>query len=136
MGAGEPAKKTERDLISEDEIAKHSTENDCWVALHGLVLNLPKDFLDEHPGGPDVITSLAGKNCTADFEDIAHSDSAREWANKYIIGRTEGAAEERELVPSSADAHKISGGGGGGGGGGAVVPAILVVLLAILYFAF
>ena len=22
-----------------------------------------KDFLDEHPGGPDVVTALAGKDC-------------------------------------------------------------------------
>merc|ERR1711870_224719 len=69
------------------------TEADCWVIMHDLVYNLGKDFLDEHPGGPDVITALAGKDATVEFEDIAHSDSSRTWANKYIIGCLEGASK-------------------------------------------
>merc|ERR1712050_544984 len=70
------------------------------MGMHDLVFDLPKEFLDEHPGGPDVITMLAGKDATADFEDIAHSDSSRTWANKYIIGYVEGShhsAAEKEL---------------------------------------
>ena len=30
--------------------------------LHGLLLTFSaQEFLDEHPGGPDVVTALAGK---------------------------------------------------------------------------
>merc|ERR1719412_2176920 len=89
-----PVPKEMRRLITKEELAKHNTENDCWISVHNLVLNLTRDFLDEHPGGPDVITCLAGKDCTQDFEDIAHSDTARDWASKYIVGYREGVEDE------------------------------------------
>eukprot|EP00929_Paragymnodinium_shiwhaense_P120154 TRINITY_DN9204_c0_g2_i1.p1 TRINITY_DN9204_c0_g2~~TRINITY_DN9204_c0_g2_i1.p1 ORF type:complete len:131 (-),score=43.52 TRINITY_DN9204_c0_g2_i1:290-682(-) len=122
-----------RKAITEEEVAKHSTADDCWVIMHDLVLKLPKEFLDEHPGGGDVISVLAGKNCGSDFEDIAHSDSAREWANKYIIGYVDGAPEEAQtkMMPTQKE-HR--GAGGGGSGMGAVVPLLAVILLAVMYF--
>mmetsp|Transcript_39432 Transcript_39432/g.99222 ORF Transcript_39432/g.99222 Transcript_39432/m.99222 type:complete len:132 (+) Transcript_39432:123-518(+) len=128
------AEQKERREISEAELAKHNTEEDCWIALHDLVLELPKDFLEEHPGGGDVITCLAGKDVTTDYEDIAHSDTAREWTSKYIIGYKEGADEaaKTKLVPKSSEV-----GGGAGGGVGPLVPAVLVLVLAIIaYFLF
>merc|ERR1712060_766138 len=106
--------------ISMAEVAKHSTEEDCWMVMHGLVVDLPKSFLDEHPGGPDVVTCLAGKDATQDFEDISHSDTARDWASKFIIGyldTLEGEAEDAaktKLIPKNSE---LSGQGGGGGGG-------------------
>uniref|UniRef100_A0A7S2E2J4 Cytochrome b5 heme-binding domain-containing protein n=1 Tax=Alexandrium andersonii TaxID=327968 RepID=A0A7S2E2J4_9DINO len=128
-------KAGERRLITAAELAKHNTEKDCWMSIHGLVLDLPKDFLDEHPGGPDVVTCMAGKDATSDFEDIAHSDTAREWASKFIVGYTEDADEETKttkLIPKSSE---ISG-KRGGGGGSAVIPAIVVVIVAALAFLF
>eukprot|EP00927_Polykrikos_kofoidii_P068956 TRINITY_DN64317_c0_g1_i1.p1 TRINITY_DN64317_c0_g1~~TRINITY_DN64317_c0_g1_i1.p1 ORF type:complete len:134 (-),score=26.92 TRINITY_DN64317_c0_g1_i1:278-679(-) len=74
-----------------DEVEKHNTEEDCWMILNDLVLKLPRDFLDEHPGGPEIVLALAGKDATSDFEDVAHSDSARAWANKLVIGYKQGA---------------------------------------------
>merc|ERR1719479_873514 len=108
-------KKIERREISEAELAKHNTEKDCWLCVHGLILNLTEEFLSEHPGGPDVITCLAGKDATNDFEDIAHSDSAREWANKLVIGYKEGADEEAK-TKNILKTRELHGGRGGGGG--------------------
>jgi len=84
-------------LITPEELAKHDSEKDCWMAMHKLVVNLPQEFLDDHPGGSDVVTCLAGKDATSDFEDIAHSDSARDWANKYVIGYMEGVEDSRRF---------------------------------------
>eukprot|EP00913_Durusdinium_trenchii_P020654 g19395.t1 len=86
-----------RKKITAAELAQHSTDSNAWMACHGLVLNLSKEFLEEHPGGPDV-----------DFEDISHSDSAREWANKLIIGYMKGTEEEEserkvKIVPKHAE---------------------------------
>lgn len=36
--------------VSSAELKKHSTRQDCWVAVHSKVWDLT-DFLDEHPGG-------------------------------------------------------------------------------------
>ena len=45
-----------------------------------------------------MITALAGQDATQDFEDIAHSDSSRTWANKYIIGHIEGANDSAKTI--------------------------------------
>mmetsp|Transcript_43374 Transcript_43374/g.90588 ORF Transcript_43374/g.90588 Transcript_43374/m.90588 type:complete len:137 (-) Transcript_43374:140-550(-) len=126
-----------RRKITVAELEKHSSEDNAWMAVHGLVLNLSKDFLDEHPGGPDVVTALAGKDGTQDFEDISHSDSARDWASKLIIGYMESAADEEgiqtKLVPKHAEAAAKS---GAAGGLGAFVPAVLVLALAAAAYFF
>mmetsp|Transcript_51235 Transcript_51235/g.130161 ORF Transcript_51235/g.130161 Transcript_51235/m.130161 type:complete len:135 (-) Transcript_51235:124-528(-) len=122
--------------ISLAELGEHNKEDDCWLCFHDLIVALPKDFLEEHPGGPDVITCLAGKDATSDYEDIAHSDTAREWTSKYIIGYKEGADEEAKtkMMPKNSE---LSDRGGGGGGLGPLLPAVLVVIIAVVsYFIF
>ena len=71
--------------ISIDELKIHNKANDCWIAVHGRVFDVTK-FLADHPGGGEVISSLAGSDVTAEFEDIGHSDGARNDARKYFIG--------------------------------------------------
>lgn len=43
-------------------------------------------FMDDHPGGDEVLLSATGKDATNDFEDVGHSDAAREMLSKYYIG--------------------------------------------------
>lgn len=42
--------------------------------------------MDDHPGGDDVLLTATGKDATDDFEDVGHSDDAREMMKKYFIG--------------------------------------------------
>lgn len=44
--------------ISSAELKKHSTRQDCWVAVHSKVWDLT-DFLDEHPGGAKSESNLS-----------------------------------------------------------------------------
>ena len=37
-----------------DDVKKHNKKDDCWVVLHGEVLNVT-EFLPEHPGGEKAI---------------------------------------------------------------------------------
>jgi len=55
--------------ISAEELAKHNTDSDCWVAVGDKVYDLT-DFLNEHPAGPDSILELAGKDGTEAFDAI------------------------------------------------------------------
>mmetsp|Transcript_91683 Transcript_91683/g.258862 ORF Transcript_91683/g.258862 Transcript_91683/m.258862 type:complete len:143 (+) Transcript_91683:94-522(+) len=119
---------SERMMVTQEELAKHNSEKDCWISLKNLVLSLPQDVLDEHPGGGDVITVLAGRDATAEFEDIGHSDTAREWANKYIIGYMEGADEETKTMK----AHPVA--AASTGPSGVMLPAIVMVVLAVVAF--
>lgn len=67
------------------DLAKHTTNKDCWILVNGLVYDVT-EFLDEHPGGGDLLVQVAGKDATSDFEDIGHSNHAREMLAKYKIG--------------------------------------------------
>lgn len=122
----EEEKKPERRLITMEELAKHNTENDCWIAMHGLVYTVDKSLQNEHPGGPEVIFALAGKDTTEDFEDIGHSDAAREWADKLIVGYLEDSKADAN-TPRNKD---LSGGSSSSGGIG-VLPLVLGVAVAI-----
>ncbi|CAK7324248.1 unnamed protein product [Dovyalis caffra] len=71
-----------------DEIAKHNKTKDCWLVISGKVYDVTS-FMDDHPGGDEVLLSSTGKDATNDFEDVGHSDSAREMMEKYVIGEVD-----------------------------------------------
>ncbi|RAL15951.1 cytochrome b2 [Aspergillus homomorphus CBS 101889] len=56
-------------ILTREVIEKHSSRESCWVAIHGSVYDVT-DFIDEHPGGPQVILRCAGKDATADFDSV------------------------------------------------------------------
>ncbi|XP_045132267.1 cytochrome b5-like isoform X3 [Portunus trituberculatus] len=68
-----------------EEIAKHKTPDSCWFIIHDKVYDVSK-FLDEHPGGEEVLLEQAGQNVTENFEDVGHSTDAREMMMEYCIG--------------------------------------------------
>ncbi|KAG8654920.1 cytochrome b5 [Manihot esculenta] len=68
-----------------DEVAKHNKTKDCWLIISGKVYDVTP-FMDDHPGGDEVLLSSTGKDATNDFEDVGHSDSARDMMAKYYIG--------------------------------------------------
>ncbi|GLJ18139.1 hypothetical protein SUGI_0320460 [Cryptomeria japonica] len=43
-------------------------------------------FLEDHPGGDEVLLSSTGQDATDDFEDVGHSTSARAMMEEYYIG--------------------------------------------------
>merc|ERR1719291_229863 len=52
-----------------DEVARHTTKEDCWVVLHGRVLDVT-EFLPRHPGGERMLLAFGGKDATKTFESI------------------------------------------------------------------
>ncbi|KAL2319239.1 hypothetical protein Fmac_028208 [Flemingia macrophylla] len=67
------------------EVSQHNHAKDCWLVIHGKVYNVTK-FLEDHPGGDDVLLSSTGKDATNDFEDIAHSTSAVAMMDEFYVG--------------------------------------------------
>ncbi|CAH0767127.1 unnamed protein product [Diatraea saccharalis] len=53
--------------------------------IHNYVYDVSK-FLDEHPGGHEVLVDVAGKDASENFDDIGHSIDAKELMKKYRIG--------------------------------------------------
>ncbi|KAK4273855.1 hypothetical protein QN277_017169 [Acacia crassicarpa] len=68
-----------------EEVAKHNQLKDCWLIIAGKVYDVTP-FMEDHPGGDDVLLSSTGKDASDDFEDTGHSDTAREMMVKYLIG--------------------------------------------------
>lgn len=83
-------------------------------------------YLDDHPGGAEVMLDLAGKNADEFFEDIGHSQDARNELKKYLIGTYEMTEEELEQMRIAA-ANKVN------AGGSSPIMILLVVLVAMIY---
>ncbi|XP_061994466.1 cytochrome b5 [Rosa rugosa] len=67
------------------QVSDHNTPKDCWLIINGKVYDVTK-FLDDHPGGDDVLLSATGKDATDDFEDVGHSDNARDMLKDFYVG--------------------------------------------------
>ncbi|CAK9142435.1 unnamed protein product [Ilex paraguariensis] len=63
-----------------------------FVAIYCMEVYDVSSYLEEHPGGDDVLLAATGKDATEEFEDAGHSKSARELMEDFCVG---------ELDPSS-----------------------------------
>ncbi|XP_008811745.1 cytochrome b5-like [Phoenix dactylifera] len=68
-----------------EEASKHNSNEDCWLVIGGKVYDVTK-FLEDHPGGDEVLLSSTGKDATDDFEDVGHSTTARAMMDEYCVG--------------------------------------------------
>lgn len=94
------------------EVAEHKTKKDLYVIVHDKVYDC-STFVDEHPyvhiypcfhltrtctctanaglkwnvrGGEEVLLDVAGQDGTEAFEDVGHSDEAREILEGLVVG--------------------------------------------------
>ncbi|KAH0726610.1 hypothetical protein KY284_002475 [Solanum tuberosum] len=86
-----------------NDLLEHNNKDDCWLLISGKVYDVTS-FLDDHPGGDEVLLTATGKDATDDFEDVGHSDDAREMLKKYFIGEIDSStipAERKHTPPPS-----------------------------------
>ncbi|NXU85536.1 CYB5B protein, partial [Xiphorhynchus elegans] len=68
-----------------EEVEKRNSNREAWLVIHGRVYDVTR-FLEEHPGGEEVLLEQAGRDATESFEDVGHSTDAREMLKQYYIG--------------------------------------------------
>ncbi|NXW95231.1 CYB5B protein, partial [Alopecoenas beccarii] len=68
-----------------EEVRKRNSSREAWLVIHGRVYDVTR-FLEEHPGGEEVLLEQAGRDATESFEDVGHSTDAREMLKQYYIG--------------------------------------------------
>ena len=119
-------------------MATHGPDRRTWESNEGRLVNLDllhsadlTKFLDDHPGGPEIVLDKAGEDAHTEFEDIGHSLDARDMLKPLLKAALkedpEAVAKAKEAAAKAAEA---------GGGSGMVIVAILVVLAAIAYTQF
>jgi predicted heme/steroid binding protein len=66
------------------QIANHSTADDCWLIVDGRVYDVT-DFVEGHPGG-FAILNQAGRDSSVGFHGEQHPEAAAEVLSSYFIG--------------------------------------------------
>ena len=75
--------------ITIQELKKHNTPNDLWMAVDGNVYNLT-DFRLVHPGGSHLIEKNAGKDATTLFHMFHHHPNIISLVEDSIVGKLVG----------------------------------------------
>lgn len=115
-------------IIPLSEISKHNNVDDLWMAVNGKVYDITK-FVDQHPGGEEVLVEYAGSDATGPFEDVGHSENAIEMLSDYYVG--EGNPEELKVTKRKTETDLSE---DGGSNKFVILGCILVVALAYYYF--
>ncbi|XP_036608230.1 cytochrome b5 [Trichosurus vulpecula] len=113
-----------------EEIQKHNHSKSTWLILHYKVYDLTK-FLDEHPGGEEVLREQAGGDATENFEDIGHSTDARELSKTFIIGELH--PDDRYKIKKPTDTYITTTDNNSSWWTSWVIPAISALVVALMY---
>ncbi|KAK9457015.1 hypothetical protein V1511DRAFT_243739 [Dipodascopsis uninucleata] len=112
-----------------EEVSKHTERDDLWMAIHGIVYDVTK-FIDEHPGGEEVLFDVGGLDATDAFEDVGHSDDARKILEPLKIGELDPSEK-----PSSAKSLSTSESSTSSSGANYFqIVAAVVALAAIIFY--
>jgi len=96
-------------IVTVDELRANKSKDSFFILLHNKVYNVTK-FMDEHPGGDEVILNEGGQDATEAFEDVGHSDEARALLPDMFIGDFEKGSEVKlKSGAAAAQAARVSG---------------------------
>jgi len=130
----EGSNETEK-LITLEELRQHRDAKSLWLAIHDTVYDVTK-FMEEHPGGEEVLLEQAGGYATDAFEDVGHSTDAREMMEKYAIGKLVNEDRENKKKDSGKRSPNTSTGNNDSGWTSWLVPLVIAIgaTLAYRYF--
>ncbi|KAK4549360.1 hypothetical protein LTR36_006357 [Oleoguttula mirabilis] len=117
------------------DVSEHTSKKDIYLVIHDKVYNTTS-FVDEHPGGEEVLLDVGGQDATEAFEDVGHSDEAREILDGLLVGtlkREQGDPAPKTSGPSTTTASKSASDAAGLGIG---VYALILVGGALAFFAY
>merc|ERR1719253_760494 len=86
-----------------EEVAKHGTPTDCWLAIDGHVYDVTK-FLKMHPGGAGILKQFAGQEVSEKFFEMHRSEVLTKY-KKLRIGTVKG--EKAGAAQATADFSEL-----------------------------
>ncbi|KAL1233471.1 Cytochrome b5 [Trichinella pseudospiralis] len=120
--------------FSRREVEEHNSKQSTWLIMENKVYDVTK-FLEEHPGGIEVLLEQAGRDATESFEDIGHSNDAREMRDQYYIGDIVENEHKIFQRTSSATVTKSSASIFNSTWSNWLIPAATAVIVALSYRA-
>ncbi|KAJ6643221.1 Cytochrome b5 [Pseudolycoriella hygida] len=97
--------KTEIQLFKLSDVAVNDGKDGkpCWIIVKDSVYNVT-NYLDDHPGGGELITEFAGRDATKGFEDFGHSGDAKKLLKQLKIGEI--VEEDRKSKRNNGKANQ------------------------------
>lgn len=77
--------KGEKHYTFENIKVENEQQKTNLIVIHNSVYNV-YNFLNEHPGGKEVLLKYKGKDATGPFTSVGHSEDAVELMKKYKVG--------------------------------------------------
>ncbi|KAF9169748.1 hypothetical protein BGX21_004362 [Mortierella sp. AD011] len=97
-------------VFTTSDLSDHKSRDSLYLAIGGNVYDCTK-FIDEHPGGEEVLLDEAEKDATEAFEDVGHSEEARELLKDMLVGKykaDDSAKKAKAAAPKAASASASS----------------------------
>lgn len=83
-----PVPTSSAPALTRSEVAKHASQDDCYLIINSKVYNV-SSYFGSHPGGNGRILEYCGKEATGVFASI-HSNYAWDLLSGYFIGNLTG----------------------------------------------
>ncbi|KAG7474766.1 cytochrome b5 reductase 4 [Solea senegalensis] len=86
--------------VTEEELKKHNTRNDCWTCIRGLVYNVTP-YMDYHPGGEEELMRAAGIDGTDLFDQVHRWVNYESMLKECLVGKmaTKATKAIRAIIP-------------------------------------
>ncbi|XP_040265859.1 cytochrome b5 [Bufo bufo] len=111
-----------------EDVRKRNSAKELWLVIHGRVYDITR-FVEEHPGGEEVLFEQAGADATESFEDVGHSVDARDMLTQYYVGDLhpddcQNHSKKDAAIPSSDSSSSWA---------TWLIPAVAVLILGLMY---
>uniref|UniRef100_A0A8C2F0A9 Cytochrome b5 n=1 Tax=Cyprinus carpio TaxID=7962 RepID=A0A8C2F0A9_CYPCA len=110
------------------EVEERNSFKSTWIIINNKVYDVTK-FLEEHPGGEEVLLEQAGGDATESFEDVGHSTDAREMASSMVIGELH--PDDRDKLAKPADPTTVQ--ESTSWWSNWLIPAVAAVIVTMMY---
>lgn len=67
------------------QVSERNLKDNASIIIDNVVYDV-SSFLEDHPGGPEVLLNNAGSDASRCFHDVGHSEDARAWRERFRIG--------------------------------------------------
>ena len=67
-----------------DRVAASAPADACVLVVDGRALDVTA-FLDQHPGGGELLTEFRGRDASLAFDEVGHSFFARAMLDAYVV---------------------------------------------------